>query len=267
MGGDNLYDVVVQASDGTLIDTQTLAITVTNAPVIVLPPPPNPSPEPSPPPDDGDTDEDAPPIGVNIFSQSIGFSSGTYQNVTTEKSQQNSSPKKPNEPDLATIQLHKRGKGFGSTVGELFDDWGQPLGLSNLKSDIQSLLDPTSGFLKDLDDARDDLQNLVATEKTFLASSVAASTGLSIGYVIWLLRSGVLLTALLSSVPAWQFVNPLVVLESPAKRTGKKGKEDLEGDSLESMFDQQSPDSEYSETTTGSTPKTRRSWWFRRTHS
>ena len=39
VGGNNVYDVIVQASDGTLVDTQALAVTVTNvneAPVIQL---------------------------------------------------------------------------------------------------------------------------------------------------------------------------------------------------------------------------------------
>ena len=66
---------------------------------------------------------------------------------------------------------------------------------------------------------------------------MAASTGLSIGYVFWLLRSGVLLTALLSSLPAWQFVNPLLVLDRPEKKKRKKGQEDPEDDSVESMFE------------------------------
>ena len=86
-----------------------------------------------------------------------------------------------------------------------------------MKSELASLLGTSSGFLKDLDEAREALNDIVATEKTYVASSIAASTGLSVGYVFWLLRSGVLLTALLSSVPAWQFVNPLAGLGHPDK--------------------------------------------------
>ena len=35
-------------------------------------------------------------------------------------------------------------------------------------------------------------------------STVAVSTGLSVGYVLWLVRGGVLLSSVLSSMPAWQ---------------------------------------------------------------
>ncbi len=264
VGGDNVYDVIVQTSDGTAVASQAIAVTVTNAPVIVLPPPLDPSPEPSPPPDDGDTDEDLPPIGGNIVQHSPGFLSGVSQGSTPDDPKNADSDKKLTGNDLAMVQLNKGGKGLGSTGSELLDVLGQPLGLSTLKSEIQALLGASSGFLKDLDDSRDELNNLVATEKTFLASSVAASTGLSIGYVIWLLRSGVLLTALLSSVPAWQFVNPLLVLGSPAKKKHKKGQEDLEDDSLESMFEQQPHTTETSENPTPVTPMTRLSRWFRR---
>jgi hypothetical protein len=90
----------------------------------------------------------------------------------------------------------------------------------------------------------------MATEKIYMASSVATATGLSIGYVIWLLRSGVLLTALLSSVPAWQFVNPLLVLTNPDRKR-KKGQDDSHDDSLESMFENHTESADTSETKTG----------------
>ena len=36
--------------------------------------------------------------------------------------------------------------------------------------------------------------------------------GLSIGYVIWLTRGGLLLASLLSSLPAWRLIDPIAVL-------------------------------------------------------
>jgi hypothetical protein len=187
------------------------------------------------------------------------------QDSRLEGPQHDDSLKKPSGNDLTLIQMHKGGKGLGSTENELVDMLGQALGFSNLKSQIQALFGASSGFLQDLDDARDGLNHLMGTEKTFLASSVAASTGLSIGYVIWLLRSGVLLTALLSSVPAWQFVNPLLVLGSPAKKGRKTGPEDKEDDSIESMFEQRSHTTETSVNPTTVTRRPFLSRWFRHT--
>jgi hypothetical protein len=49
-------------------------------------------------------------------------------------------------------------------------------------------------------------------DKAVVGSAIAASTGLSIGYVVWLIRGGMLLTSVLSSMPAWQIADPLPVL-------------------------------------------------------
>jgi hypothetical protein len=59
------------------------------------------------------------------------------------------------------------------------------------------------------------------------------STGLSVGYVLWLLRGGVLLASLLSSIPAWRLVDPLPVLG----RVG--GQSDDDDESLEEMVETQ----------------------------
>jgi hypothetical protein len=45
-----------------------------------------------------------------------------------------------------------------------------------------------------------------------LAPTIAVSTTVSVGYVIWMIRGGVLLSSLLSSMPAWQLIDPLPVL-------------------------------------------------------
>jgi hypothetical protein len=63
--------------------------------------------------------------------------------------------------------------------------------------------------------------------------TVALTTGFSIGYVLWLIRGGLLLSSLLSSLPAWRFVDPLPVLS----HLGAISKEDeTDDDSLESVI-------------------------------
>jgi VCBS repeat-containing protein len=67
-------------------------------------------------------------------------------------------------------------------------------------------------FQDDLNKLRQETRE-EATGETRVAGTVfAASTSLSVGYVIWLLRGGVLLSSLLSSLPAWRLVDPLPVL-------------------------------------------------------
>ena len=60
--------------------------------------------------------------------------------------------------------------------------------------------------------------------KGVVGTSAVVSTGLSVGYAIWLIRGGSLLAAFFSSVPAWQTFDPLPILDS----FREKAKEDSE---------------------------------------
>ncbi|MGH8673592.1 MAG: hypothetical protein ACREVG_04725 [Burkholderiales bacterium] len=85
-------------------------------------------------------------------------------------------------------------------------------------------------FIEELDRLRRGVQAEADLEQRVIASSIAVGAGISIGYVLWLLRGGVLLTSLLSSLPAWRFVDPLPVL---ARLGG--GNDDDDDESLESI--------------------------------
>ncbi|HIE99505.1 MAG: hypothetical protein ABGZ53_28015 [Fuerstiella sp.] len=61
-------------------------------------------------------------------------------------------------------------------------------------------------------DLRNQQQQTV--ENVVVGTSAVVSTGVSVGYVMWLLRGGSLLTTFLSSLSAWQAFDPLAVLES-----------------------------------------------------
>jgi hypothetical protein len=63
-----------------------------------------------------------------------------------------------------------------------------------------------------LDKVRDELSELAQIEATVVGSSAVVTTGLSVGYVVWLARGGRLLASLLSSMPAWRAIDPLPVL-------------------------------------------------------
>jgi hypothetical protein len=76
---------------------------------------------------------------------------------------------------------------------------------------------------------------------TAMASGVALTGGLSIGYVVWLVRGGVLMSSMLSALPAWQMVDPMPVLA--ASRPGSR-RSDPESDEpeLERLFRKRSAD-------------------------
>jgi len=87
-------------------------------------------------------------------------------------------------------------------------------------------------MVNSLDEVKKEMAGEIAFNKTVLGSAIAVSTGLSVGYVVWLIRGGMLLSSLLSSIPAWQILDPLPVL------AGRRGKDDLDDDeSLASIID------------------------------
>jgi hypothetical protein len=56
-----------------------------------------------------------------------------------------------------------------------------------------------------------------------LGSSTLVTTGLSVGYVLWLARGGVLVASLMSSVPTWAGMDPLPVLAQMRRDNARAG--------------------------------------------
>jgi hypothetical protein len=87
------------------------------------------------------------------------------------------------------------------------------------------------GFQQELKQMRDEVNQSIQLEKTVVTSTVAVSTGVSIGYVIWLLRGGVLISSLMASLPAWRSFDPLPILANSGRRD-----EPSDDDSLENLL-------------------------------
>ena len=82
----------------------------------------------------------------------------------------------------------------------------------------------------------------VKIEARVAGSVFVVSTGLSVGYVLWLLRGGALIASLLSSLPAWRLVDPLPVLGSVGGRAGDEDDDSLEDLVAEDRDQRDAPD-------------------------
>jgi len=93
---------------------------------------------------------------------------------------------------------------------------------------------------RNLEALREQLLEPNQGRQQLVASTIALSTGLSVGYVIWLVRGGALLGSMLSSMPLWNMVDPLPVLNRAggANQTGDQADGDAE---LEGLFDGEQP--------------------------
>ena len=65
-----------------------------------------------------------------------------------------------------------------------------------------------------------------------LGTSVTLSSGLSVGYILWLLRGGTLLASVMASLPAWRAIDPLPILDTLG------GDDESDTETLESMVEE-----------------------------
>ena len=81
-----------------------------------------------------------------------------------------------------------------------------------------------------LDQMRDVMQEEMSLRRFEIGQTAGAAISLSVGYVSWLLRGGVLLSSVLSSVPTWRFIDPLPVFSGAGRRReDEDDDESLEG--------------------------------------
>ena len=76
----------------------------------------------------------------------------------------------------------------------------------------------TANFLKELNAAQN--QFYTQFDITMPSLAMAGTSFLTVGYLAWMVRGGILLTTFMSSLPAWRLLDPLAVLESAALDDG-----------------------------------------------
>jgi hypothetical protein len=96
---------------------------------------------------------------------------------------------------------------------------------------VQKTFDAQSGLWFEVDEMKQQMISQMAF-KAWAGTASFVSVGMSLAYFLWMFRAGALVTSLLSSLPAWNFVDPLPILNSMGSSGG--GADDDEG--LESML-------------------------------
>ena len=96
-------------------------------------------------------------------------------------------------------------------------------------------VDPGSPFWDDLNAMDQKLGSPITRQQLAVGTALAVSTAFTAGYVVWMLRGGMLLTSLLAQMPAWRLLDPLVVLNRVSDSDDREEQETLETivDSLE----------------------------------
>jgi hypothetical protein len=88
----------------------------------------------------------------------------------------------------------------------------------------------TDGVMsKQLDQLREQVTRETPTIRLVAGSATFASLGLSVLYILWTMRAGYMLASLLSSLPAWSFVDPLPILDQFGKTEDDEDNDDSTG--------------------------------------
>jgi hypothetical protein len=92
--------------------------------------------------------------------------------------------------------------------------------LPDVNSSVTARAEPSdvlqgSPLWNDLNAMDQKLMSQITTHELVVGTALTVSTGFTVGYVIWMLRGGMLLTSLLAQMPAWRLLDPLVILSQP----------------------------------------------------
>jgi hypothetical protein len=82
-----------------------------------------------------------------------------------------------------------------------------------------------------LDSFHEQLSESTQRDAVVVGSVGVVGTGLSVGYLIWMVRFGTILSGLLAQVPAWTLLDPLLVVDGQS--------EDEDQESIQTIVDQQ----------------------------
>ncbi len=111
---------------------------------------------------------------------------------------------------------------------------------NKISSSESSQLFGNDDLLRKLEELRRQMEQPGSNQQIMTASSIALTSGLSIGYVIWLIRGGILVSSMLSALPAWQMIDPLPVLATSGRGPRKEGADTDEPGGVDAFFDDKS---------------------------
>ena len=116
----------------------------------------------------------------------------------------------------------------GSTSGSLA--FSQQILLASFGADFQSISAP-GAMWSELDQQFDDIKSMIHGDMVVVGATGAAASSITFAVIVWAFRAGFLASGLLAQIPAWNAVDPLMIMQGG----GGDG-----GESLEELMDRRS---------------------------
>jgi VCBS repeat-containing protein len=142
---------------------------------------------------------------------------GTTDNSTDFESATESTAQYDGATYVTAWRIDERGDLRNRMTGRIIEDAGVVIFTSTDVGSMVYVLEQ-SGFWTELDNFQQDVRNSAIEqsdwEELVVETTTVAGTTLTVGYIVWLLRSGSIVFGLVSSLPAWTMMDPLPVLES-----------------------------------------------------
>lgn len=82
-----------------------------------------------------------------------------------------------------------------------------------------------------IDSMQEQIDSSVSTTTLTIGATVTATTSITVGYVVWVIRGGILLSSVMANLPMWRLMDPMAILNAV------DGAEE-DDESLESMVDE-----------------------------
>ena len=176
--------------------------------------------------DSGDAEDIAdivPPVSANTSSQSssetvaieqltdtpssdtVGVIDGTRDNLVEEVSRGGTAS------TLRSISASEQSSRSLRALGVDFDTRSTSAYRAAIDSRLSFVSQP-SQLWQQLDTFREGNEESYFFEDVLVGSVSGVTSGLTVGYVVWMLRGGVLISSLMAQLPAWKLIDPIVVL-------------------------------------------------------
>ena len=125
--------------------------------------------------------------------------------------------------DRETARRYSSGDIYGSDSETTSEHWDTHTALTPLELQRQQFYRELAARTEEqIDSFEKKLSRNVSMDGRVVGSVGVVTTGFSVGYLIWAVRGGMLLSGVLSQIPAWTMLDPLLVIDGEGKDDDKE---------------------------------------------